>query len=266
MIYCNLKGGLGNMLFQIAAAKSIAIDTNNDCSFPNLISHLQYLDSDGVYNPSLKHSSDYMQLLKNLKCVPITEYVYLKEYPFEYVETQISKQNTLINGFFQSEKYFKHNRQEILDYLDFSFISKDYLAEKYEFINNVRTTSIHVRRGDYVNHPSHHPTQSNEYYMQGVEILKDETDLFVIFSDDIQWCKDNLILENVVYIEDEKDYIELYLMSLCDNNIISNSSFSWWGAWLNENPRKKVIGPLKWFGAAIQHNTGDILPENWIKI
>jgi hypothetical protein len=56
------------------------------------------------------------------------------------------------------------------------------------------------------------------------------------------------------------------LMSLCDNNIISNSSFSWWGAWLNENPRKKVIGPLKWFGNAIQHNTGDVLPEDWIKI
>ena len=69
MIYCNLKGGLGNMLFQIAAAKSIAIDTNNDCSFPNLVSHLQYLDSDGVYNPTLKHSSEYMQLLKNLKTV-----------------------------------------------------------------------------------------------------------------------------------------------------------------------------------------------------
>ena len=266
MIYCNLKGGLGNMLFQIAAAKSIAIDTNNDCSFPNLISHLQYLDSDGVYNPSLKHSSDYMQLLKNLKYVPITENVYLKEYPFEYIETQISKQNTLINGFFQSEKYFKHNRQEILDYLDFSFISNEYIAETYEFINNVRTTSIHVRRGDYVNHPTHHPTQSIEYYMQGIEILKDETDLFVVFSDDIQWCKDNLKIENVIYIEDEKDYIELYLMSLCDNNIISNSSFSWWGAWLNENPRKKVIGPLKWFGDAIQHNTGDILPEDWIKI
>lgn len=270
MIYCILKGGLGNMLFQIAAAKSIAIDTNNDCSFPNLISHLQYLNSDNTYNPNLTHSHEYMQIFKNLKHSPIThnlnEYVYLMEFPFEFVEPKDIKQHTLINGFFQSEKYFKHNREAILDYLDFSFISKDYISEKYDFINTVRTTSIHVRRGDYVNHPNHHPTQSIEYYMKGVDIVKSETDLFVIFSDDIEWCKKNLKLEKVLYIEGEKDYIELYLMSLCDNNIISNSSFSWWGAWLNKNPMKKVIGPLKWFGAAIQHNTGDILPENWIKI
>jgi hypothetical protein len=266
MIYCNLKGGLGNMLFQIAATKSIAIDTNNDCSFPNLISHLQYLDLDGFYNPNLKHSHEYMELFKNLKTVPITEYVYLEEYPFEYIETQITKNNTLINGFFQSEKYFKHNRKEILEYLDFSFIPKDYISEKYSFINNKRTTSIHVRRGDYVNHPSHHPTQSIEYYKQGVEILNNVTDLFVVFSDDIQWCKENLKLENIVYIENEKDYIELYLMSLCDNNIISNSSFSWWGAWFNKNENKTVVGPAKWFGSAIQHKTSDILPESWIKI
>jgi hypothetical protein len=266
MIYCNLKGGLGNMLFQIAAAKSIAIDTNNDCSFPNLISHLQYLDSDGVYNPSLKHSSEYMQLLKNLKTTPIIEHVHYLEYPFEYIETQITKQNTLIDGFFQSEKYFKHNRQEILDLLDFSFISKDYISEKYSFIDSGRTTSIHVRRGDYVNHPNHHPTQSIEYYLNAIEILNEDTDLFVVFSDDINWCKKNLKLDNIIYIEDEKDYIELYLMKKCTNNITSNSSFSWWGAWLNENPSKKVVGPLKWFGNAIQHNTGDVLPEKWIKI
>lgn len=266
MIYCNLKGGLGNMLFQIAAAKSISIDINDECCFPNLINHLQYLNDDNHYNPKLKHSSEYMLLFKNLNHFPMIEYDYYIQYPFEFIETKIHNKNTLIDGFFQSEKYFKHNREIILEYLDFSFISKNNLSEKYDFINNMRTTSVHIRRGDYVNHPNHHPTQTLEYYRQGLEILKDETDLFVIFSDDIQWCKENLNLENSVYIEEEKDYIELYLMSICNNNIISNSSFSWWGAWLNKNPRKKVIGPLKWFGNAIQHNTGDILPKNWIKI
>lgn len=266
MIYCNLKGGLGNMLFQVASTISFASDNKTNFCFPNMIDHINYLNGETTHNKDLKHGMEYLQIFKNLdisNMIGRPEYV---EYPFEYVEIPFKQQDVLVDGYFQSEKYFNHNRESILEYLDFSFIDKDYISEKYDFINNVRTTSIHVRRGDYVNYPNHHPVQSIEYYQQSVEILNDETDLFVIFSDNIQWCKENLNLKNVVYIENEKDYIELYLMSLCDNNIISNSSFSWWGGWLNENPRKKVIGPLKWFGNAIQHNTGDILPENWIKI
>ena len=262
MIYCNLKGGLGNMLFQIAATKSLAIDNDTNFCFPNLISHLKYLDLDDFYNPSLKHSFDYLRIFKELNHSPIEQNIKTLTFPFEYVKVGDIKEDVLIDGFFQSEKNFSHNRQNILDMFVFDFD----LASKYDVLKNKRTTSVHVRRGDYVNHPNHHPTQSLEYYLKGIDMLKDETDLYVIFSDEINWCKDNLKLDNAVYIENEKDYIELYLMSLCDNNIISNSSFSWWGAWLNENPRKKVIGPLKWFGSAIQHNTGDILPEDWIKI
>jgi len=266
MIYCNLKGGLGNMLFQIAATKSISIDKNMYCSFPNLKGHLEYLNSENTYNPKLKHSNEYLKLFKNLPTTTPTESVNIVEYPFEYSVLDYNYENVVIDGFFQSEKYFKHNRSEILKLIDFSFISKNYIEDKYNFIKNKKTTSIHVRRGDYVNYPNLHPTQSLEYYEQSIEILKNETEIFLIFSDDIIWCKENIKLENAIYIENEKDYIELYLMSLCDNNIISNSSFSWWGAWLNENPNKIVIGPLKWFGIDIQHNTGDILPNNWIKL
>ena len=126
-------------------------------------------------------------------------------------------------------------------------------------------TSIHVRRGDYVKHPNHHPVQTIEYYNKSVEMVGKDTTI-VVFSDDIEWCKKNFNIDNIIYIEDEKDYIELYLMSLCDNNIISNSSFSWWGAWLNTNENKKVIAPNKWFGSAINENTNDIIPKGWIKI
>lgn len=267
MIYCNLKGGLGNMLFQIAAAKSLAIDNGTDCCFPNLTHHIDVLNNDMEYNPKLDYSYDYLMLLKNLniKTLPNTSILKL-DYPFHFFETPPITSDVLINGFFQSEKYFIKNRDEILKYLSFDFISKDYIKDKYSFILNKRCTSIHVRRGDYLNHPNHHPTQSLDYYLKGVDIVKNKTDLFVIFSDDIKWCKDNLKIDNSVYITDEKDYIELYLMSLCHNNIISNSSFSWWGAWLNNNPKKIVVGPLKWFGDRIQHNTGDILPEKWIKL
>ena len=262
MIYCNLKGGLGNMLFQIAAAKSFAIDEGTDCSFPNLIPHLQYLNDDNQYNPSLKHSFDYLKIFDKLNDSPISGVSHLITFPFEYVDIKCDKPNTTLDGFFQSEKYFVHNRQAILDMFIFDFK----LNDKYDLLKDKRTTSIHVRRGDYVNHPNHHPTQSLEYYQKGIDMLNDETDLFVVFSDDINWCKEHIKPNNVIYIEDEKDYIELYLMSLCTNNIVSNSSFSWWGAWLNKNEDKKVIGPLKWFGSAITHNTDDVLPINWIKI
>jgi hypothetical protein len=262
MIYCNLKGGLCNMLFQIAATKSLAIDNNTYFSFPNLISHLNYLNSDDIFNPKLKHSFEYLNLFDKLSYSMIQRDIKLLIFPFEYVKPEKIEGDVLIDGFFQSEKYFKHNRQSILDMFIFNFK----LDKKYDFFKEKKVTSVHVRRGDYLNYPNHHPTQSLEYYLQSFEILKGETELFVVFSDDINWCKENLKLNNVIYIENEKDYIELYLMSICSHNIISNSSFSWWGAWLNKNENKKVIGPLKWFGEAIKHNTNDILPEQWIKI
>jgi len=205
-------------------------------------------------------------MLQNLKYVqPIGNYnTFL--YPWVYSELKLPKDNFIVDGFFQSEKYFVHNREVILDFIKMSPSIDTIIKTKYGDLLNGRTTSIHVRRGDYVYHPNHHPVQTIEYYDKCVDLLKDKTDKFIIFSDDIPWCTENLKYDNSIYISDEKDYIELYLMSLCDNNITCNSSFSWWGAWLNENENKVVIGPKRWFGSAINHNTDDILPEKWIKI
>jgi hypothetical protein len=266
MIYCNLKGGLGNILFQIAATKSMSIDRNTDCSFPNLIEHLNKLNEDSIYNPNLKHSFEYLNFLQNLKTqvptTPLKTYVY----PFEYINYNILDNTFFIDGFFQSEKYFKHNRKAILEYFyDFS-IYDTVINQKYAFVRDIKCTSIHIRRGDYLKYPNHHPVQSLQYYLSCIEILKYETELFLIFSDDIEWCKNNIKIKNAVCIENEKDYIELYLMSLCKNNIVCNSSFSWWGAWLNRNENKIVIGPKIWLGSNLQYNSSDILPETWHKI
>lgn len=266
MVYCNLKGGLGNILFQIAATKSISIDKNTDCSFPNLIDHIHRLNNDCVHNPNLKHSFEYMSFFQNLKTETPQTQLGVYNYPFEYIDYNISENDFFIDGFFQSEKYFKHNREAILEYFcDFS-IYDSIINKKYTFIRNIKCTGIHVRRGDYLKYPNHHPIQTLQYYLSSIEILKNETELFLIFSDDIEWCRNNIKIKNAVYIENERDYIELYLMSLCRNNIISNSSFSWWGAWLNKNEDKIVIGPKLWFGNAITHLTSDIIPENWIKL
>lgn len=264
MIYCYLKGGLGNMLFQIAATKSMAIDLNIECSFPNLNHHLKTLDDDKFYNPKLNHAFEYKLLLSNLLTVSPNSLIPVYNFPFHYIELEV-KNNSIVDGFFQSEKYFKHNRDKILNFLNSKEIL-ELIKNKYDYVLNTNCTSIHIRRGDYLKLSNHHPTQNLDYYNDAINLVINKTDNFIIFSDDIDWCKKNLKLDKAIYIDDEKDYIELYLMSLCKNNIIANSSFSWWGAWLNDNINKTVIGPKNWFGNSIQHNTNDILPESWIKI
>lgn len=265
MIYCNLKGGLGNMMFQIAATISLSIDRKDKCSFPNLVDHLNYLNQDKTYNPNLNHANEYLNIFKKLMNDKFTTNPIYIKYPFEFVDITLPKGSILIDGFFQNEKYFKKNKNEVIQMFDFEGVCGEYVKNKYKFLNN-KITSIHIRRGDYLKYPNHHPPQTLDYYKKAIDLLKKETDLFLIFSDDILWCKENLHLDNIIYIENEKDYNELYLMSLCKNNIISNSSFSWWGAWLNNDPDKIVIGPKIWFGNAIKHNTDGILPENWIKM
>lgn len=267
MVYCNLKGGLGNMLFQIATTISLATEKNIEFSFPNLHNHLDYLNHDNTYNPKIKHATEYMEIFGNFNSIQPTTQIKKYTYPFNFIELNIDTDDFYIDGFFQSEKYFIKHSSEILKILGVPNSIRDIITDKYGYLLSKRLTSIHVRRGDYIRFQNHHPVQSLEYYTNSVKLLSDNTDIYVVFSDDIEWCKENFNdINNIVYIENEKDYIELYLMSLCDNNITSNSSFSWWGAWLNNNENKIVIGPKIWFGDAIKNNTGDLLPENWIKI
>jgi hypothetical protein len=93
-----------------------------------------------------------------------------------------------------------------------------------------------------------------------------EVTTFIVFSDDEKWIKENIKGKNIIYIQRNHDYIDLYLMSQCNHNIIANSTFSWWGAWLNNNQNKKVVAPTKWFGVNKKLDTKDLIPETWIKI
>lgn len=266
MIYCNLKGGLGNMMFQIAGTYSISREKEIECSFPNLHGHLSYLNSDGTYNPKLNHSQEYDIFLSKLNVTHPSESIPTIEYPFEYREIQLPNDNFFVSGFFQSEKYFVKYREDILKLFEVDDSIYNMLSEKYPFINNFKCTSIHIRRGDYVHFSSFHPPQSMDYYNNAIEILNPYTDKFIIFSDDIEWCKNNFIGDEFIFIENEKDYFEMILMTMCKNHIIANSSFSWWGAWLNNYPDKKVVGPKAWFGPSISHNTDDIIPVSWTKV
>lgn len=266
MIYCNVVGGLGNMMFQIATAKSISLDKKTDCSFPNLDNHLNYLSTEDEYNPNMKHSHEYNIILGNLNRSVPTNQIPRIQFPFHYEMPIIEHNSFIISGYFQSEKYFKHNRNQILELFSPPQNIIEHINKKYNDILKLKTTSIHIRRGDYLKFQHIHPPQSLNYYKESIEILKDKTDIFLIFSDDIEWCKKNFTEDYFYFVGDEKDYIELFLMSKCNNNITCNSSFSWWGAWLNRYDDNIVIGPKKWFGSGINHHTGDILPDKWIKL
>jgi len=158
--------------------------------------------------------------------------------------------NMELNGYFQTEKYFINARQEILE----KFGTTKTLINK---------TSIHIRRGDYLLYPTKHPLPPFEYYTNNINTNKE----YIIFSDDIPWCKQAFKnYNNIEYSENKSELEDLELMMRCKNNIIANSSFSWWGAWLNQNENKIVITPKVWFGPDNSHlNSSDLILENWIK-
>jgi hypothetical protein len=134
------------------------------------------------------------------------------------------------------------------------------------------SVSVHIRRGDYVGHSSLGGMITDLYYARAVKEIsnKKEHCKFFIFSDDIEWVKENMNFpESTQYVSspDMENYEELAIMSLAKHNIIANSSFSWWGAWLNSNPDKIVICPARWTtGRGGKKQTRDIIPQDWIKI
>jgi hypothetical protein len=178
--------------------------------------------------------------------------------------------NTNIHGYFQCEKYWEHIEHIIKK--EFTFKDK-FRLEAEEQINNIKIKhneliSIHVRRGDYVGNQNRHPLQPLEYYQSALDHFNDKEYAYVIFSDDTPWCKDYFGEdERIYYIDKNIDFVDMCMMSLCNHNIIANSTFSWWGAWLNNNPNKIVIAPSNWLGPEIKHIQSDnIYCKKWIII
>lgn len=255
MITTYLQGGLGNYLFQIAVAHVHALDMGTDSVFSES-------NAVRVHRPISAYKDN---ILRNVKFVNsnlggVKYFEHLKG--FNYHELPKSD-NLFLNGYYQTEKYIKHRRKEVVELFSPREEDITYINEKYGDLSD--TCSIHIRRGDYVNNQNHHPVCSLGYYRSAVSMLPEGTK-FLIFSDDIPWCKNNFHGDSFIFVENELDYIDLYLMSMCSHNIIANSTFSWWGAWLNNNKDKMVISPSKWFGVAKHLDTSDIIPENWVKI
>lgn len=190
----------------------------------------------------------------------------------ESIEERLNKKATIYyTGWWQSETFFKDISEEIRKDFSFPKILDKKNIEILEKIKNTNSISLHIRRGDYLQDKGLGGLAPLEYYQRAIEHIENkvENPYFFIFSNDIEWCKENLKLENVRYIDwnkGEDSYRDMQLMSLCKNNIIPNSSFSWWGAWLNNNPNKIVIAPEKWFNDCTKIDYSNVVPETWIKI
>jgi hypothetical protein len=174
-------------------------------------------------------------------------------------------------GYWQSEKYFVKHKEVIRQELTFkNELSPENLATASSLLKTA-SVSLHVRRGDYVSSQATndvHGVCTLDYYRNAISHMARsvESPRFFIFSDDINWVKANLQLDfPCEYIANNvgaNSYVDMRLMSMCKHNIIANSSFSWWGAWLNSNPNKIVIAPKKWFAKAL--STEDLIPAKWV--
>ena len=253
-------GRLGNQMFQIAATIGAAIDNDLDYYFKD-------------WKCGYTHS-DFNEFMKNkLKNDPTgNSEVQYQEPGFSYSKINLNPNlNYGLRGYFQSEKYFKNHKDLILKTFELSDDFKNVLRSKYgKILSN--SCSLHVRRGDYVSKQDYHPLVPLDYYQRALnEIYGDDLTSvnILVFSDDIKWCKENIKINdtNINYITNNIDILDLYLMTMCDNNIIANSSFSWWGAWLNENENKKIIAPKTWFGTKQTNlQTNDLYCKGWIQI
>lgn len=211
--------------------------------------------------------------------------IFEKRYNFEpRVFSCKSKDLYLKRGYWQSYKYFeKYNTELRQDFRFRKFVIQECKNSASRIQEHENSVSIHIRRGDYVNKPEiakvHGGICTINYYLKAIEFLEEKllNPQFFVFSDDLMWAKNELPpKKNIHFVEHDIDegisqighkdngYKDMYLMSICKHNIIANSSFSWWAAWLNSNTSKIVVVPPKWFND--ERDTRDLIPKDWIKL
>ena len=269
------NGRLGNQMFQYAALRGIAANNNLDWCIPpeDTPNEADY----GLFN-AFK--------LKNLKHTGFVNGSTYDEPGFNFDETLFNNcpDNINIDGYRQTEKYFKGITSSIIE--DFEFKDEVYEPCK-EFIDqfNGDIILLHIRRGDNVGRPDWYPIPTTEHYEYLLDKHFNNDRPVLICSDDLDWVRDQQLFksdrfylsETRVYYSHQTlngagqmktslvPYYDLCLMTLCNDAIIANSSLSWWGAWLQSNPNKKVITQTPWFGSKLSfNNLKDLIPEEWI--
>lgn len=258
-VTADLMGQFGNQMFIMAAASSLAWDNGADPVFPGLAAQEDF-----------NIPTNYEKVFYNLD-VSVPEegidYVYHERH-FYYEPIQY-RPNMMIRGWFQSEKYFLSHKDKIMQMFAPGPEIVDYLSRKYGFIvDHPETVGIHYR-----SYEMEDPGQlvyvdcDVEYYKKAVSLFPKDF-FFIVFSNDPEKAKK--IFGNIsgrfFYVQGETHYHDFYLMSLCKHQIICNSSFSWWAAYLNPNPQKGVVAPLRWFNPNYGADDRDLVPEGWLRL
>lgn len=293
MIIVKISGGLGNQLFQYSFGRSLSIKLNTDLKF-DIQTNYNYSfftkRSFGLGHFNIDMNLATKKEIHEFKCfdnefLVRLERKIIQKLPFlnrKYVIQNLYnskkfipkyRDNCYYDGYWQSENYFKSIEDIIRKDLEFNLQLSQYSKSLLDEINSNESISIHIRRGDYVKVKANSKLFSEcsiEYYKKAINFFsaKVKHPQFFIFSDDIEWAKNNFAGSQFSFVDSNIDSpeMDLYLMSRCKNNIIANSSFSWWGGWLNSNPLKIVIVPKKWFNGYLNEVVSDLVPEKWIRI
>ncbi len=259
MIVFKIQEGLGNQLFQWATGQALSLKFNtkvyydigffqNRQGFDHRVDRRDYCLPNILENDVPLLNQEVVNEFNSKPQQIIYEPDSFLDFDFD------NKFSYFFVGYWQNEMYFKEYRKEIV-----SGIKKCFNPN----FNFESSCSLHVRRGDFLNLLYKHPVQPYEYYEKALEEINPSGNIFV-FSDDIEWCKANLKFKNLIFMDGNSNIEDLLLMSMCKDNIIANSSFSWWAAWLNANKEKRVIAPKLWY----QDGTSDdnLIPDEWNRI
>lgn len=249
-------GQFGNQLFQIAAVTGMARKSGHECLFPHWHCYISGTD----YNKYFVRNPPQGNVFNH-------EWISVRERKFSYNEFHFHADRDYdLWGYFQTEKYFKHCEQEIRELFELKPEYEAYIDDKYDFRD---TCSLHIRRGDYLKDPDIFPIMNLSYYKYALNLLYgdrvNDMRLFV-FSNDTPWCRAHIKHPQITFVENEKNIIDMFIMSKCQDNIIANSSFSWWGAWLNKNPRKRVVAPQTWLHANTNFDCSQVVCEEWMSL
>jgi hypothetical protein len=288
MVIAKLQGGLGNQMFQYAAARGFAGDQE-----PVYLDHtaLEKNSTDNSFFTARKYE---LGIFKNLKCQRahafplniIADKTFIFKLSRTIIPPRIIKDGTIpddqffhskynyLDGYFQSESYFKDKRALLLS--EFSFPESDNIIDslKSRILSTDNPVALHVRRGDYLKPDvaEFHGVLPLAYYQRAKKKIESviTSAHYFVFSDDIEWCKHHFSFlgHTVTFVATDtlRTWQDMYLMSLCRHHIIANSSYSWWSAWLNKTPEKIVIAPENWFANESYNNQTDIVPRDWVKL
>ena len=286
----NINSGLGNQMFQFAFYLSLKDKFKNeevklDISWFEVEKFHNGFELKKIFNINVNQStkkentilsrSGYTllnRIKRRLLFKKKSEILESNEQQFNFLPDLYGNdgKNEYYRGYWQSYKYFDSISEIVKSHFIFLPFSEKKNIDMSSFIENnmERTVSVHIRRGDYLNHKSLGGVCTLEYYQKAIVKISEKikNPIFIIFSNDINWCKENFNLSNIKFVDwnsGELSFRDMQLMSICGNNIIANSSFSWWGAYLNQNNNKIIIAPKIW----IENNDAeDLIPNDWNRL